>query len=86
MGRESESANRSELMPARKPFEQHKIAMSITLEPARRKWLRENYAELGYRSESHAVDDAIGLLMQKAEPGRSHPPSSSTKSSRSRTQ
>lgn len=84
MGREPDDARSLESMPARKPLEQHRLQLSVTLDRTHRTWLRENYAELGFRSESHAVDEAIGLLMRKAEADRSIQQSNSARTNRSR--
>ncbi len=54
-------------MPPRKPLDEHKQPMTVTLQPENRRWLRDHYQELGYRSESHAVDDAIRLLKETKE-------------------
>jgi hypothetical protein len=51
-------------VPPRKPLDEKKQPLSVTIEPDHRKWLRENYLHLGFRSESHAVDQAIRLLME----------------------
>lgn len=67
MGRAVVSRQQLGSMPPRKPFDQHKLPLSVTVDRTHRLWLRENYLDLGFRSESHAIDDAIGLLMQKAE-------------------
>jgi hypothetical protein len=72
-------------MPPRKPFDQHKLPLSVTVDRTHRLWLRENYLELGFRSESHAIDDAIGLLMQKAELERSQQQGNGGRANRSRT-
>lgn len=57
-------------MPPRKPADEHKQHLNVTVEPINREWLRENWAQLGYRSESHAVDDAIRRLRESGA-GRS---------------
>ena len=58
-------------VPPRKPAEERKQALTVTLEPGHRHWLRENYRALGFRSESHAVDEAIRLLIaQSNRPAR----------------
>ena len=57
-------------VPPRKPMDQHKQTASFSLDPARRAWLRENYARLGYRNESHAVDELIKRLMDEGDSGR----------------
>jgi len=51
-------------MPPKKPAEEHKQRLNATIEPANRLWLRDNWARLGYRNESHAVDDAIRKLRE----------------------
>ncbi len=51
-----------EAMPQRKPLNQHKQPMTVSLNPGNREWIREHFEECGYRSESHAVDAAIDLL------------------------
>ncbi len=60
-------------VPPRKPLNEHKMPMSVSIEREHREWLRENYKGLGYRSESHAIDDAIRLLIERAK-GRLHEP------------
>jgi hypothetical protein len=85
MGREPDDRRSLESMPARKDLEQHRIQLSVTVDRTHRTWLRENYAELGFRSESHAVDEAIGLLMRKAEADKSLQQSNLPKTNRSRT-
>ena len=84
MGRRPTGVEGSEDLPPRKPLDQHRLQLSVTLDRDHRTWLRENYAELGYRSESHAVDEAIGLLMRKAEADRSIQQSNSARTNRSR--
>ncbi len=54
-------------MPPRKPLDQHKQSMTVSLEPSNRKWIRESFQDNGFRSESHLVDEAIRLLMEKTE-------------------
>jgi len=54
-----------EVVPQRKPLNQHKRPMTVSLKPENREWIREHYEELGYRSESHAVDVAIDLLRKE---------------------
>jgi hypothetical protein len=85
MSRGSQSNRLTDVMPPRKPLDQHKIQLSVTIDRDRRLWLRENYAALGFRSESHAVDEAIGLLMKKGEPEKLDQPGTSSRSNRSRT-
>ena len=43
---------------------QKKLPMSVSISADRRKWIRENYESLGFRSESHAVDEALRLLIE----------------------
>ena len=50
-------------LPPKKPLAAHKLSISISLDPGRRRWLRENFDRLGYRSESHMVDDLIRRAM-----------------------
>lgn len=73
------------LVPSKKPPEQHKLPLSVTINPSRRLWLKQNFAELGFRSESHAVDEAIGLLMKTAAETKAVQPSNRSRSDRSRT-
>lgn len=54
-------------MPPRKPLEKHRQSMTVSLEPDNRSWIREHFEEYGYRSESHAVDEAIRLLRSSKE-------------------
>ena len=64
-------------VPPRKLPQEHKQHLTVTVEPATREWLRQNWERLGYRSESHAVDDAIKRLRESGsgrgpnEPGSS---------------
>ncbi len=58
---------RETTMPPRKPLNQHKRPMTVSLEPEHREWIREHYREYGFRSESHAVDAAIRLLIEKKQ-------------------
>ncbi len=51
-------------VPPRKPLEDHKQSMTVSIEREHREWIRNHYRELGFRSESHAVDTAIHLLME----------------------
>ncbi len=85
MGRGPTGMEDSEHLPPRKPLDQHRLQLSVPLDRTHRTWLRENYAELGYRSESHAVDAAIGLLIQKAEATKQAQQSNGGKTNRSRT-
>ena len=62
-------------VPPKKDLAEKKQPLSVTIEPGHRTWLREHYGELGFRSESHAVDAAITLLMEtrgyeKSKPAR----------------
>ncbi len=60
-----------EAMPQKKPLDEHKQQMCISLEPSNSKWVRERYKELGYRSVSHLIDGAIGLFRkEKGREGR----------------
>lgn len=59
-----------EPVPARKPLSEHKLPMSVSMEPDNREWIREHWRELGYRSESHLVDDAIRVLRATRENSR----------------
>lgn len=54
-------------MPSRKPLNEHKQSMTVSIEPMNRNWIRENFRDKGFRSESHLVDEAIRLLMEKTE-------------------
>jgi len=54
-------------MPPRKPLNEHKQPMTVSLEPSNRQWIRENFRENGFRNESHLVDEAISLLRRNAE-------------------
>lgn len=56
-------AIRDQAMPPKRPREERKQALTITIEPQHRQWIRENYKALGFRSESHAIDEAIRLLI-----------------------
>ena len=56
-------------LPPRKPAEEHKHPLSVTVEPENRRWLVANFKELGFRNMSHAIDVAIGLLRERT--GRS---------------
>lgn len=51
-------------MPPRKPLNQHKQSMTVSIEPFNRTWIRENFQGNGFRSESHLVDQAISLLKE----------------------
>jgi Arc/MetJ-type ribon-helix-helix transcriptional regulator len=51
-------------VPPKKPKDKHKKSVTVTLEPEHCVWLRENYKSLGFRSESHAVDEAVRLMME----------------------
>lgn len=55
---------RRSVLPPKKPIEAHKVSVSISLDPARRRWLRENFDRLNYRNESHMVDDLIRRSME----------------------
>lgn len=46
-------------MPPRKDPEKRMQHLTVTVSPANREWLRANWEKLGYRNESHAVDDAL---------------------------
>jgi hypothetical protein len=85
MGREPGQGRSSEPMPPRKPLDQHKVQLSVTVDRDHRVWLRENFVGLGFRSESHAVDEAIGLLKQKSEADKSSQRGNGSKSTRSDT-
>lgn len=61
-------------VPPKKPREEHKQVLTVTVDPGHRKWLRENYLALGYRSESHAVDDALRLLIADRSRTQRKPP------------
>jgi len=52
-------------MPPRKPLNQHKQSMTVSIEPMNRAWIRENFQGNGFRSESHLVDEAIRLLKER---------------------
>ena len=52
-------------MPPRKPLDQHKQSMTVSIDPSNRKWIRDSFRDNGYRSESHLVDGAISLLKDK---------------------
>lgn len=67
MGKEQRPGRALEPMPPRKPLDQHRVQLSVTVDRDHRVWLRENFAGLGYRSESHAIDEAIALLIRTAE-------------------
>jgi Arc/MetJ-type ribon-helix-helix transcriptional regulator len=54
-----------EVMPQRKPLNQHKRPMTVSLNPENREWIRDHFEEYGYRSESHAVDAAIDFLRKE---------------------
>lgn len=54
-------------MPPRKPPNEHKQSMTVSIEPANRLWVRENFQGNGFRSESHLVDAAILLLKDKVQ-------------------
>jgi Arc/MetJ-type ribon-helix-helix transcriptional regulator len=54
-------------MPPRKPLNDHKLSMTVSIDPSNRRWIRENYQSLNYRSESHLVDEAVSLLREKTE-------------------
>lgn len=56
-----------EEVPQRKPLNQHKKSMTVSLKRENREWIREHFEELGYRSESHAVDVAIDLLKERSK-------------------
>jgi hypothetical protein len=71
--RSNGNGHREPEMPPKKPAEEHKQHLNVTVEPVNRAWLKENWARLGYRSESHAVDDAIRKLRESGV-GRSEFP------------
>jgi len=52
-------------VPPRKPLNQHKQSMTVSIEPSHRTWIRESFQDNGFRSESHLVDAAIRLLKEK---------------------
>ena len=52
------------LMPPKKPEHLRKVPITVTIDPEHRKWLKDNYSKLGFRSESHAVDEAIRELIK----------------------
>jgi len=54
-------------LPPRKPLNKHKQALTVTIEPEHRQWLREHFMEYRFRSESHAIDEAIKLLRETKE-------------------
>jgi hypothetical protein len=54
-------------MPPKKTPEERKQAITVSLEPQHRQWLRENFRREGFRNESHAVDGAIQLLIEARE-------------------
>ena len=54
-------------LPPRKPLNEHKQSMSVTIEPEHREWVRNNFRQYGFRSESHVVDEAIRLLIEMKE-------------------
>jgi hypothetical protein len=59
------------LLPPRKAPEKHMQHLTVTISPVNREWLRQNWEKLGYRSESHAVDDALRQLRESGK-GRSN--------------
>ena len=56
-------------LPPRKPIEEHRKSVSYSIDPQRREWLRENFDRLGFRNESHAVDELIRRLIREDESG-----------------
>lgn len=54
-------------MPPRKPLNEHKQSMTVSIEPRNRNWIRENFQDKGFRSESHMVDEAIRVLKEQSE-------------------
>ena len=56
-------------MPPRKPLDKHKQSMTVSIDPENRQWLRDHYADYGFRNESHAVDEAIRRLRTAKEQG-----------------
>ena len=53
-------------VPPRKPINEHKQSGTWSIDPNVRRWLRENFGGLGFRSESHAVEEAIRRLKESA--------------------
>jgi hypothetical protein len=58
---------RTKAMPPRKPLDKHKQQMSVSIEKKHRDWIREHWEEYKFRSESHAIDAAIDLLIERLE-------------------
>jgi hypothetical protein len=54
-------------MPPRKPLNEHKKSMTVSIDPENREWVREHYRGNGFRNESHLVDQAISLLKERIE-------------------
>lgn len=64
-------ARKSTPVPAKKPLDQHKQTYSFSLDPLRRKWVRENFERLNYRSESHMMDDILRQYIEEKPDSRS---------------
>lgn len=54
-------------MSNRKPRDEHKRPLTATIDPKNRVWIAAHYSQLGFRSVSHLVDKAIGLLIETLE-------------------
>ncbi len=61
---------RVEPVPARKPLNEHKRPMSVSMEPENREWVRAHWRELNFRSESHLVDEAIRQFRERTDKGK----------------
>lgn len=48
----------------RKPESEHKKQLTVTLEPEHVEFVNKYFKDLGYRSKSHLVDQAIEILMK----------------------
>ncbi len=64
---------RPERVPARKPLNEHKQPLSVSIEPENRQWIREHWKELGFRSESHLVDEALRQFRERADKASKSP-------------
>ena len=62
---EEESGQVRGSMPPRKPLNEHKQSMTVSIDPSNREWIRASYRDNGFRNESHMVDEAIRLLREK---------------------